>query len=109
MKDITIPAATTSVPLSSPSGSMGSNGLVTPSGRSMNEKIELMKSWTISTYKCSRQTIFERLGKTTRTHDTELEIQIEALRDTQKKYSNILRLARALTSHFYHVVQTQVS
>jgi hypothetical protein len=29
-------------------------------------------------------------------------------RDTQKKYSNILRLSRALTSHFYHVVQTQV-
>lgn len=30
-------------------------------------------------------------------------------RDTQKKYSNILRLARALTSYFYHVVQTQVN
>lgn len=39
----------------------------------------------------------------------ELEAQIEQLRDTQRKYSNILRLARALTSHFYHVVQTQVS
>lgn len=40
--------------------------------------------------------------------DVELEGQIEALRDTQRKYANILRLARALTSHFYHVVQTQV-
>lgn len=37
----------------------------------------------------------------------ELEAQIEQLRETQRKYSNILRLARALTSHFYHVVQTQ--
>ena len=41
--------------------------------------------------------------------DTELETQIETLRDTQRKYANILRLARALTSHFYHVIQTQVS
>ena len=40
--------------------------------------------------------------------DTELETQIETLRDTQRKYANILRLARALTSHFYHVIQTQV-
>jgi hypothetical protein len=39
---------------------------------------------------------------------SELEGQIELLRDTQRKYSNILRLARALSSHFYHVVQTQV-
>lgn len=37
----------------------------------------------------------------------ELETQIDQLRETQKKYINILRLARALTSHFYHVVQTQ--
>ena len=48
------------------------------------------------------------MGKTTRTVDVELETQIDALRDTQKKYSNVLRLARALSSHFYHVVQTQV-
>lgn len=53
--------------------------------------------------------MFEKLGKTSRTVDAELETQIDQLRETQKKYSNILRLARALTSHFYHVVQTQVS
>lgn len=39
----------------------------------------------------------------------ELESQIEQLRETQKKYLNILQLTKALTSHFYHVVQTQVS
>lgn len=38
-----------------------------------------------------------------------METQIDQLRETQKKYINILRLARALTSHFYHVVQTQVN
>jgi hypothetical protein len=43
------------------------------------------------------------------TVDSELESQIEVLRDTQRKYANILRLARALTSHLYHVIQTQVA
>lgn len=95
--------ATTSVPLASPGSTVGANG--TPQTPSV--KLELWKNWTISTYKCSRQTILEKMGKTTRTVDIELESQIDALRDTQRKYSNVLRLARALTSHFYHVVQTQ--
>ncbi|XP_039288115.1 arfaptin-2 isoform X2 [Nilaparvata lugens] len=70
-------------------------------------KIETIKNWSISTYKCTKQLMFEKLGKSSRTVDTELESQIEQLRDTQRKYSNILRLSRALASHFYHVVQTQ--
>ncbi|CAL4102953.1 unnamed protein product, partial [Meganyctiphanes norvegica] len=72
-----------------------------------HSKMESIKTWSISTYKCTKQLISERLGKSSRTVDTELEGQIEALRDTQRKYSQILRLARALSSHFYHVVQTQ--
>jgi len=70
-------------------------------------KIETIRNWSISTYKCTKQLMFEKLGKTSRTVDTDLERQIELLRDTQRKYSNILRLSRALASHFYHVVQTQ--
>ena len=74
-----------------------------------NNKLENMKKWTISTYKCSRQSLYEKLGKTSKTVDPELDDQIETLRDTQRKYSNILRLAKALSSHFYNMVQTQVS
>lgn len=81
----------------------GDSQLLRPSG----SKIETFKNWGISTYKCTRQLMFEKLGKTSRTVDTELEGQIEQLRDTQRKYSNVLRLARALSSHFCHVVQTQ--
>lgn len=93
-----------------------------------SSKIENLKNWSISTYKCTKQLMFEKLGKSSRTVDAgllnskkawianypsaytflELEAQIEQLRDTQRKYANILRLSRALTSHFYHVVQTQV-
>ena len=40
--------------------------------------------------------------------DPELEEQIEVLRDTQRKYANILRLAKTLSGHFFNMVQTQV-
>lgn len=70
-------------------------------------KMETLRAWSVNTYKCTRQLLSEKLGKGSRTVDLELESQIEALRDTQRKYANILRLSRALTSHFYHVVQTQ--
>lgn len=70
-------------------------------------KIETIKCWGVSTYKCTRQLMYEKLGKTSRTVDKDLETQIEFLRDTQKKYSNLLRLTRMLSSHFYHMLQTQ--
>jgi len=106
-----IPPATSNISLSSPekmnsalqTSTMATSGLIIPS----QSKIETIKAWSINTYKCTRQMLSERLGKGTKTVDIELESQIEILRDTQRKYSNILRLARALTSHFYHVVQTQ--
>lgn len=72
-------------------------------------KIDTIKNWSISTYKCTRQLMLEKLGKSTRTIDSELEAQIEQIRDTQRKYLSILRLTRALGSHFHHVVQTQAS
>lgn len=95
--------------------------------RAAHSKIETLKNWSISTYKCTKQLMYEKLGKTSRTVDSgekipkiyspffdftlsyfaELETQIELLRDTQKKYCNILRLTKVLTVHFQHVVQTQ--
>jgi hypothetical protein len=80
-----------------------------PGGSSiqLNTKLENIKEWSINTFKCTKQLISEKLGKGSRTVDIELESQIEILRDTQRKYANILRLARALTSHFTNVVQTQ--
>lgn len=49
----------------------------------------------------------ERFGRGTKTVDLELEAQIDVLRETKLKYECILRLARALTNHFYNMVQTQ--
>ncbi|XP_031753316.1 arfaptin-2 isoform X2 [Xenopus tropicalis] len=71
------------------------------------EKFDLVKKWGINTYKCTKQMISERFGRGTRTVDLELETQIELLRDTKRKYEGVLQLARALTAHFYSLVQTQ--
>lgn len=90
-------------------GGGGSIGLSDTSAfiRNSATKIDTIKNWSISTYKCTRQLMLEKLGKSTRTVDSELEAQIEQLRDTQRKYLQVLRLTRALSSHFHHVVQTQ--
>ncbi|KAF4082072.1 hypothetical protein AMELA_G00147480 [Ameiurus melas] len=71
------------------------------------EKFDMVKKWGLNTYKCTKQMISERFGRGSRTVDLELEAQIEVLRDTKRKYENVLRLARALTNHFYSMVQTQ--
>lgn len=92
--------------------------LARPSLASMNNNnlmaktvstIENLKEWSKSAYKCTRQMVCEKLGKTSRTVDTELEIEIEGLRDTRKKYEHMLQLSRALTNHFYYLIDTQKS
>ncbi|XP_047017333.1 arfaptin-2a isoform X4 [Ictalurus punctatus] len=71
------------------------------------EKFDSVKKWSINTYKCTKQMFSERFGRGSRTVDLELEAQIDVLRETKQKYEHILRLAQALTTHFYNVVQTQ--
>lgn len=70
-------------------------------------KIDSLKNWGISTYKCTRQLMLEKLGKSNKTTDTELEAQINDLRETQRKYLSVLRLSRTFNSHFLQVVTTQ--
>lgn len=42
--------------------------------------IDKFKQWSLSTYKCTKQSIYEKLGKTTRTIDVEVDSQIEVLK-----------------------------
>lgn len=53
----------------------------------MGAKLESLKTWSLSTYKCTRQAITERLGKATRTVDLEIENQINNLRTNQAHYN----------------------
>ncbi|XP_043244039.1 arfaptin-2-like [Amphibalanus amphitrite] len=95
-----ITPVSSNIPLNSPSHQQ-----VNPT---VQAKIESIKAWGISTYKYSRQLISEKLGKSSRTVDVELDAQIERLRETQKEYLNVLKLARALSSHFCNMLNTQL-
>eukprot|EP00795_Rhopilema_esculentum_P000628 gene628-10327_t len=70
-------------------------------------KVEALKKWTISAYKCTKQLVSEKLGRRAKTVDEELEKRIESLRETQRKYANVLKLARQLTQNFHAIIQTQ--
>lgn len=69
--------------------------------------IDKLKQWGRSTYKCTKQSIYEKLGKTTRTVDVELDTQIEQLRETKRRYENLLALSRSYTNHFLNLLHTQ--
>lgn len=71
--------------------------------------IDSFKEWSVSTYKCTKQLVNEKLGKCHRTVDVELEAEIEKLRDTQRKYSYILKLARDMTTQYGTLIQQQNS
>ena len=47
--------------------------------------MDKLKQWSRSTYKCTKQSLFEKLGKTTRTVDIELDAQIEVWKRKKKK------------------------
>lgn len=87
--------------------------------------LDKFKQWSRSRYKCTRQSIFEKLGKTTRTVDIELDAKIEVrtlsektrrdfrlfdvqqLRETKRRYESILALARSYANHFANLMFTQ--
>ncbi|TWW58844.1 arfaptin-1 isoform X1 [Takifugu flavidus] len=71
------------------------------------EKLDLVRKWSINTYKCTRQMLSEKLGRGSRTVDVELEAQIEILRENKKKYQHVIRLAQALASQLAQIIQTQ--
>ena len=54
------------------------------------------------------QVVNEKLGRTTKTIDPEMEKKIESLVETQSRYNRILTLAKALNSHMFNVIQVRV-
>ncbi|XP_058496584.1 arfaptin-1 isoform X2 [Solea solea] len=71
------------------------------------EKLDLVRKWSINTYKCTRQILSEKMGRGSRTVDLELEAQIEVLRDNKRKYQNVMRLAQTLASQLSQMIKTQ--
>uniref|UniRef100_A0A0R3S6W0 AH domain-containing protein n=1 Tax=Elaeophora elaphi TaxID=1147741 RepID=A0A0R3S6W0_9BILA len=73
----------------------------------MAAKIDSLKKWTISTYKTTKQSICENLGKVERTVDKELEEQIEQLKILHKHYNQVLAMSKLFTSHFHQMNEAQ--
>ncbi|XP_058645647.1 arfaptin-1 isoform X2 [Onychostoma macrolepis] len=71
------------------------------------EKLELVRKWSINTYKCTKQILSEKLGRGSRTVDLELEAQIEVLRDNKRKYEHVIKLAQTLCTQLAQMLQTQ--
>ncbi|EDV24394.1 uncharacterized protein TRIADDRAFT_15005, partial [Trichoplax adhaerens] len=67
------------------------------------------KQWSTTTYRYAKQIINERIGRGTRTFDAQLEGQIQGLRDTQFKYTSLLRLIKQYIIQFRAVLITQAS
>ncbi|KAF7489283.1 Arfaptin-1 [Sarcoptes scabiei] len=96
------------------SGSVHSNDIINSSAIitannaiNRNTPMDALKEWSLSTYKCTKQLINEKLGKCPRTVDADLEIEIEKLRDTQHKYECILKLSRDLLNQYTTMIATQ--
>ncbi|XP_040041647.2 arfaptin-1 isoform X3 [Gasterosteus aculeatus] len=71
------------------------------------EKLDLVRKWSINTYKCTRQILSEKLGRGSRTVDVELEAQIEVLRDNKRKYQHVIKLAQTLSGQLSQIMLTQ--
>ncbi|VDM37730.1 unnamed protein product [Toxocara canis] len=73
----------------------------------MAAKIDSLKKWTVTTYKTTKQSICENLGKVERTVDRELEDQIESLKDLHRRYNQVYLMSKLFNSHFHQLNETQ--
>lgn len=61
----------------------------------------------MSTVKFTKQWLGERLGKASKTVEPEIDAQVIALRDTQRRYQLLLQSARALSANFAATVKSE--
>ncbi|XP_034713214.1 arfaptin-1-like, partial [Etheostoma cragini] len=72
-----------------------------------SEKLERVRKWSITTYKCTRQALLEKLGRGSRTVDLDLEPRLELLRDDRQRYDNVTKLAETLANQLAQFSVTQ--
>ena len=103
----------------------GSNQMPTESGPPM-EHVELegtelharprtgskgatLKEWSSHQIKLTKQLVSEKFGRGLRTVDPKLDSRIETLKETQRKYGQLIALTTQFHINFVHVVETQKS
>lgn len=55
----------------------------------IQKSIEI-KDWGLKTYRCTKQIYNEKMGKSSRTVDFQLDQKIEKIRDTKTRYTRLL-------------------
>lgn len=76
---------------------------------SVNDKLDNIKGWSINTYKCTKQVLMEKLGKSARTVNAEVERDIANVREAQKKHLALLTSVQNMIAHFSAIVVAQRS
>jgi hypothetical protein len=92
---------------SSTTGDLNATGLLATLATPKNTPLDSMKEWTDTFYKCTLQYVNERLGKCPRTVDAPLEGEIDRLRETQRKYQQILDTCRHMIKVYATLVRQQ--
>ncbi|XP_019119502.1 arfaptin-1 [Larimichthys crocea] len=72
-----------------------------------SEKLQRVRKWSITTYKCTRQALAEKLGRGSRTVDLDLEPRLELLKDDRQRYENVTKLAQTLAGQLTQLTVTQ--
>ncbi|CAL9694348.1 unnamed protein product [Knipowitschia caucasica] len=72
-----------------------------------SEKLQRVRKWSITTYKCTRQALSEKLGRGSRTVDLELEPRLELLKDDRQRYDNMTKLSQTLANQIAQLSVTQ--
>ena len=72
-------------------------------------RLNMFKDWSAFQFKCTKQILSERMGSGTRTVDVELENRIANLKETHKKYLQLVSLTDNFMTQFRLVIETQRS
>ncbi|XP_054153046.1 arfaptin-2-like [Oppia nitens] len=104
----TLPLESPFASVSTDSDDQSSANGVTGGGK-LQTPMDQIKEWSLTTYKCTKQLVNEKLGKCQRTVDIDLEADIERLRETQHKYSLILKMTRDMSSQYQTIIGQQIS
>lgn len=71
------------------------------------EKLQRVRKWSITTYKCTKQALSEKLGRGSRTVDLDLERRLELLRDDRQRFEHITKVAQTLANQLAQITVTQ--
>ncbi|KAF3698067.1 Arfaptin-1 ADP-ribosylation factor-interacting protein 1 [Channa argus] len=72
-----------------------------------SEKLDRVRQWSITAYKCTKQALSEKLGRGSRTVDLDLEPRLELLKDDRQRYDQMTKLTQTLAGQLAQFAVTQ--